>query len=60
MSNTLRKNRAFSFRLSKDKLREFYGLSAEAKLEWLEDANNFVNKFLSTEKRKRWEKLIKR
>jgi hypothetical protein len=49
----------FSFRLSKEKLREFQGLSAEAKLQWLEDANSFVNEFVSPEKRRKWEEFIK-
>jgi len=51
--------RTFSFRLSKEKLREFQGLSAEAKLQWLEDANRFVNEFVSPEKRRKWEEFIK-
>ena len=49
----------FSFRLSIEKLREFQGISAEAKLQWLEDANSFVNEFVSPEKRRKWEEFIK-
>jgi len=49
----------FSFRLSIEKLREFQGISAEAKLQWLEDANRFVNEFVSPDKRRRWEEFIK-
>jgi len=49
----------FSFRLSKEKLKEFQGLSAEAKLQWLEEANMFVNEFVSPEKLRRWEKFKK-
>jgi len=49
----------YSHRLSKEKLREFLGFSAEAKLEWLEEANKFINEFLPSEKRKRWEEFMK-
>jgi hypothetical protein len=49
----------FSFRLPKEKLKEFQGLSAEAKLQWLEDANTFVNEFVSPEKHRKWEEFIK-
>jgi hypothetical protein len=49
----------FSFRLSKEKLKEFQGLSAEAKLQWLEEANMFVNEFVSPEKLRRWEEFKK-
>jgi hypothetical protein len=48
----------YSHRLSKEKLREFLGFSAEAKLEWLEEANKFVNEFVPPEKRRRWEHLV--
>jgi hypothetical protein len=59
MNINLEKKEPFSFRLSKEKLREFQGLSAEAKLQWLEDANRFVNEFVSPEKRRKWEEFIK-
>jgi len=49
----------YSHRLSKEKLREFLGFSAEAKLEWLEEANKFVNEFVPPEKRRRWEEFIR-
>ena len=49
----------FSFRLSKEKLKEFQGISAEAKLQWLEEANRFVNKFVSPEKLRKWEEFKK-
>lgn len=48
----------YSHRLSKEKLIEFLGFSAEAKLEWLEEANKFVNEFVPPEKRRRWEHLV--
>ena len=59
MNETQRKKVQYSYRLSKEKLREFLGSSAEAKLEWLEEANRFINEFLPSEKRKRWEEFIR-
>lgn len=50
--------KTFSFHLSREKIKEFKDISTEAKLNWLEDANNFINKFLSPENRKKWEKMI--
>jgi hypothetical protein len=60
MNKTSKKGAPFSFRLSKEKLMEFQGLSAEAKLQWLEEANSFVAEFVSIEKRKRWEEYLKK
>jgi hypothetical protein len=57
MNNIPRRKAPFSFRLSKEKLKEFHGLSAEAKLQWLEEANMFVNEFVSPEKLRKWEEL---
>jgi hypothetical protein len=54
MNETPRKKVQYSHRLSKEKLREFLGFSPEAKLEWLEEANRFINEFLPSEKRKLW------
>jgi hypothetical protein len=59
MNETPKKKIPYSYRLSKEKLREFLGFSAEAKLEWLEEANRFINEFLPSEKRKRWEEFIR-
>jgi len=48
MNKTSKKGAPFSFRLSKEKLMEFQGLSAEAKLQWLEEANSLsLNSFRS-------------
>jgi hypothetical protein len=58
MNKTSRKNAPFSFRLSREKLKEFQGISAEAKLQWLEEANSFVDEFVSIEKRKRWKEYL--
>jgi hypothetical protein len=46
MNETPKKKVQYSYRLSKEKLREILGFSAEAKLEWLEEANKFVNEFV--------------
>jgi hypothetical protein len=59
MNKDITKDR-FAFRLSKEKIMEFSKLSAEDKLNWLEDANRFVAEFLPEEKLKKWEKFIAR
>ncbi len=51
---------SFAFRVSKEKIKEFSKLSAEEKLNWLEDANNFVAAAVPAEKLKRWGKFIAR
>lgn len=54
------KKSAFAFRLSKEKLEAFRGLSAEEKLNWLDDANKFVADFVPEEKRRRWKEFVDR
>jgi len=49
---------AFAFRLSREKLTAFRGLSAEEKLDWLEEANKFVADFVPEEKLRRWKKFM--
>lgn len=49
---------AFAFRLSKEKLRELHGFSAEDKLDWLEEANRFVADFVPEEKLRKWKRFI--
>ena len=39
------KNKEFAFRLSKEKLMKVKDLSPEDKLDWLEEANEFVATF---------------
>ncbi|MBI5632133.1 MAG: hypothetical protein HZA15_01470 [Nitrospirae bacterium] len=51
------KSVGYSFRLTPDKIREFKDLPAEDKLDWLEEANNFIGLAVSQEKLKRWERL---
>jgi len=58
MKDSQEKKSAFVFRLSKEKLRQFRGFSAEEKLNWLEEANKFVEDFVPEGKRRRWKKFI--
>lgn len=37
---------------------QFRDVSAEVKLQWLEEAVAFVNRFVSAEKRERWRRFI--
>jgi len=48
---------AFCYRFTRETLDRFKGMSAGMKLEWLEEANEFVNKFVSSSKRRYWEKI---
>ena len=48
----------FAFRISPERLREFSALSAEEKLKWLEEANQFVAKFVPRENVARWRRLM--
>ena len=45
------KNNDFAFRLSKEKLREVKDLSPEDKLEWLEEANEWIDRSIETIRR---------
>lgn len=56
-SNSKPKKKGFSYKPSKENLEAFKGLSPEEKLQWLEDANEFVNSFLSEEKLALWKKF---
>ncbi len=47
----------FAFRPSLEALREFKNVSAEARLDWLEEANRFVNDFVPPQKLERWKKI---
>jgi hypothetical protein len=51
---------SFAFRPSLEALKQFKDASPEAKLNWLEDANRFVNDFVSPEKLERWKKIVGR
>lgn len=47
----------FVLRITREKLEECRGMSPEAKLRWLQEANRLINKFLSQDKLARWEKI---
>ncbi len=49
----------FSFQLTPDQLKEFRNTTAEERLNWLEEANEFVETFVSEDIRRRWEKWSK-
>ncbi len=50
----------FAFRPSIEALRHFRHATPEEKLNWLEEANRFVNAFVSPEKQERWKKIAGR
>jgi hypothetical protein len=54
------KAKPFVFRPSTDTLMAFKDASAEDKLNWLEEANRFVNDFVSPEKLAIWKKITGR
>ena len=47
----------FAFYLDSEKLDAFKDASAEEKLEWLEEVNEFIETFVPLEKRRIWNKL---
>jgi hypothetical protein len=49
--------KSFVFRPSLESLRQFKNASAEAKLNWLEDAARFVHDFVPQEKLEKWKKI---
>ncbi|MEK6744075.1 MAG: hypothetical protein AABZ15_10705 [Nitrospirota bacterium] len=51
------RKKPFSYRPSQEALKQFKDASPEAKLNWLEEANQFVNDFVSPEKLERWKKI---
>jgi hypothetical protein len=52
-----RMKKPFAFRPSTETLKAFRIASAEAKLNWLEDANRFVRDFVPAEKLEKWKKI---
>jgi hypothetical protein len=54
------KKRSFTFRPSQEALTQFKDASPEAKLNWLEEANRFVNEFVPPSKLERWKKIAGR
>ena len=49
--------RPYAFRPSLEQLIEMRGLSPKEKLDWLEQAHQFVAAFVSPEKMERWRKI---
>ena len=54
------RKKPFVFRPSQETLKQFKDASPEAKLNWLEEANRFVNDFVSRKKLERWKKITGR
>ncbi len=54
------RKKPFAFRPSLEALKQFKDVSPETKLNWLEEANRFVNDFVSPSKRERWKKIAGR
>ena len=50
----LREN--FAHQITREQIKKFRRLSAKARLQWLEDANNFIIAVLDKSKRIRWDK----
>lgn len=49
----------FVHALSPERLKEFEHMSAKARLQWLEEANAFINKTLGIEKRAEFDERFK-
>jgi len=49
----------YAFVLSKEKIEEFSHLTPEMILDWLEEANEFVNTFVDPRKREIWREMNK-
>ena len=58
MKDSQKRQSAFAFRLTREKIRVFRAASAEEKLDWLEEANKFVAEFVPEEKLRRWRRFI--
>jgi len=56
MNNHEPRKNPFAFRPSPEVLKQFRDASPEAKLNWLEEANRFVNEFVSPSKLEKWKK----
>ena len=52
-----RMKKPFAFHPSTETLKVFRSASAEAKLNWLEDANRFVRDFVPAKKLEKWKKI---
>jgi len=50
----MRDKNSFALTMGRNKIKETYKLSPEDKLNWLEEANEFIEKVLSPEKKRIW------
>ncbi len=48
----------FVHQITREQIKQFRCMSAMEKLQWLEDANKFVAKFLDISKRLRWDERL--
>ena len=55
-----KKGKSFVFRPSPESLKQFKNATAEEKLNWLEDAAQFVKDFVPREKLQKWMRLTRR
>jgi hypothetical protein len=58
--NREQRKKPFVFRPSPEALKQFKDATPEAKLDWLEEANRFVNEFVPPQKLETWKKLVGR
>ncbi|RJQ43714.1 MAG: hypothetical protein C4538_11570 [Nitrospiraceae bacterium] len=56
---TKNKDNSFAYIFSNEKLREFKDMPIKARLQWLEEANAFINKALGFRKRARFDERFK-
>jgi len=49
----------FAYEFTREKLEEFRFMSAQARLEWLEEAQKFIYKFLDRGKRIQWDERLR-
>jgi len=51
-------DKGYSFRPSIELMRELKDLTAKDKIQWLDETNEFISKFLSAADIERWKKVI--
>jgi len=49
----------FAYEFTREKLEEFRFMPAQARLEWLEEAQKFIYKFLDKGKRIQWDERLR-
>ena len=59
MKPKLNINNKFSFELDHEKIKQGLRLSPKERLDWLEEANHFLQKALTPKQKKIWEKIRK-